>query len=316
MKALLLALSALAGPGLDDLSVATRDRDGTIGAAASPGLSPATQFQAGSISKWACTVAVLRLVDRDRMTLDDTVGALLPTFEGPPDIRLRDLLANRSGLADGLGPAMQAEGQDAILARDEDAMTAANAYAAGPAVAAPGRAYSYDLVNWILVQAILEAQSGEPIATVMDLELFGPDEANLPDTFIATGAPPLDHAPHIDGPTGALPRWAGCAGGMVTTPTDLVRLMDWTATGAISDDSLAALTTVTTPEEGYALGGSIRRDQDMHTTWFWLSGSNGAFKSLAAYRLDTREGFAAMDAVNDVGRLEEARDLWLAESTK
>ena len=311
MKALSILMAAAVLPPVPvDSSAAARHADGAIEAHAAPGLSPATQFQAGSIAKWACSVAVLRFVDRERFSLDERVVDVLPDFAGPRDVRVRDLLANRSGLADGLMPAIRAEGPDAILARDFSALEAANAFASGAPAAVRDTVFSYDLVNWILVQAILEHQSGEPIARVMDDELLGPHEADLPDSLFATGVPPLDDAPDIAGDVMPTPSWLACAGGLVTTPTDLVKLMDWVAYSSLSADSLAALTAVTTQDEGYALGGRVRRDEDTGALYFWLSGSNGPFKSRAGYRLDTREGFAAMNAANDWERLVAAKEEW------
>ena len=303
----LLALTSALAPVIDGSS-ARRSGDGTIVAEAAPGLSPATQFQAGSVSKWACSVAILRFVDRERFSLHDRVVDVLPEFEGPENVRVRDLLANRSGLTDGLMPALRRDGPAAILSRDYRAIDAANAFAGAEPANVRDASYSYDLVNWILVQAILEHQSGEPIATVMDQELLGPHEADLPDSFYASGVPELDDAPEVAGDVMPLPAWLACAGGLVTTPTDLVRMMDWVANSSLSLDSLDALTSLTTPEEGYALGGHVRVEEG--STYFWLSGSNGAFKTSAAYRLDTREGFAAMTASGDTGRLATAKDDW------
>lgn len=308
IAAMIAAASLL--PTVQNSSVAQRDADGAILAAAAPGLSPATQFQAGSISKWACSVAVLRFVDRERFLLDDRVVDVLPGFSGPEEVRVRDLLANRSGLADGLMPALRSDGPAAVLARDYDALDAANAFAAGEAASPRDTAFSYDLVNWILVQAILEYQSGEPISAVMESELLGPDEADLPDTLFASGVPALEDAPEVAGEAMPLPSWLACAGGMVTTPSDLLKLMDWVAHHSLSADSLDALTHVTSPEEHYALGGRVRRDEETGALYFWLSGSNGPFKSRAGYRIDTREGFAAMNAADDWEVLVAAKEAW------
>lgn len=55
----------------------------------------------GSISKMIAAVAVLRLIDRGRLTLTDTVGRWLPSVSGiAPGISLRSLLWHQSGLAE------------------------------------------------------------------------------------------------------------------------------------------------------------------------------------------------------------------------
>ena len=320
MKALIALSLAFVAPASqpvvpEDSSMALRERDGTLRAAAAPGLSPATQFQAGSIAKWVCTVAVMREVDAGRLSLDDRLGTLLPAFGGPQNVRLVDLLANRAGLNDGLSAAMREEGRDAILARNESAIEAANAYGSAKPISAPGKAYSYDLVNWMLVQAILE-RDGKPLGESLAETLFGPEAANLPDTYILTGEQRLDHASPIVGQTGPLPRWASCAGGLVTTPSDLIRFIHWAVSEGLSAPSLAAMKRVRTYEENYALGGQIYEESATGEKLFWLSGSNGAFKSRAVYRPSTGEGIAAMNSVGDFDRLEVAIDAWMGAAAE
>ncbi|MEN3972049.1 serine hydrolase domain-containing protein [Sphingomicrobium sp. XHP0235] len=288
--------------------VATRSHDGTVRVTPAGALTSDTQFQAGSIAKWVCSVAVLRLVDRNKLALSDRIVDLLPGFEGPRDVRVRDLLANRAGLSDGLTAALEADGPAAVIALDLDAASAANRFAAGPAAAPRDTRFSYDLVNWILVQAILEREAGEPLDRLMQTELLGKSAADLSATRFSSGMPALADAPAIEGNV-TIPAWLGCAGGMVTTPADLVRLMDWVATAALGPESRATLVRNTSPEEQYALGGRVRTRAGSPSL-FWLSGSNGAFKSRAAYDPVSRRGFAAMTASDDYGPLEAAMEDW------
>jgi len=313
LSALLAITQASSAPFLDDAVVATRAADGTLQVTAAPGLTPASQFETGSIGKWACTIAVLRMVDDGKLSLDDRISQLLPAFSGPnaDDIRLQDLLANRSGLSDGLMPAVR-EDAGAVLSLQIDAVGAANRFAAEPSEVKAGSAYAYDLVNWILVQAILERASGAPIATLMDEVLFGHNAANLPDSFIADGQTPFDDAPDTAGPAQPLPAWLGCAGGMVTTPVDLLAFVDWVATEGLSPESLARLQRITTPEEDYGLGGQLRIDDELDETLFWLSGSNGPYKSRVAYRPSTSEAIAIMSAAGDSNPLYETAMNWLS----
>ncbi|MCM8557601.1 serine hydrolase domain-containing protein [Sphingomicrobium sediminis] len=309
------AVQPTAAPTIDNSVTAIRTEYGDVLAAADPGLTPATQFQAGSISKWACSVAILRMVDSDRFTLDSTIGDVLPGYEGKgaATIRVRDLLANRSGLADGLMPALREQGPEALLMMDIGALEAANMFAAGDPAAPRDSDYSYDLVNWIMVQAILEHQSSQPIADYLADDLFGQQAANLADTFIASGIPDLNDAPAVEGDVMPVPGWLQCAGGMVTTPVDLIGFMYWVEQDALSVDGVEALMEPTTWNEdgtAYTLGGSILIDAETDQRVFWLSGSNGAFKSRAAYNLWTGEAFAAMNAVDDAGALSRAVETW------
>ena len=63
-------------------------------------VTPAHYFQIGSISKSLASLAVLKLVDEGKLSLDTQIWTLLPEFpiEGPP-VTVRHLLTHSSGLA-------------------------------------------------------------------------------------------------------------------------------------------------------------------------------------------------------------------------
>ena len=82
--------------------------------------------------------------------------------------------------------------------------------------------------------------------------------------------------------------------------------------GGLSTRSLAALTTVTTPEEGFTLGGRYADPGGQGGMWMsWQSGSNGAYKSLVTYDPASDTGFAAMTAADDTATLDSACEAWL-----
>jgi D-alanyl-D-alanine carboxypeptidase len=63
-------------------------------------LTPETPYFLGSISKTYTAVAVLRLAEEGRLSLDDTVDRFLPSFPEGSKITVRHLLAHTSGLKD------------------------------------------------------------------------------------------------------------------------------------------------------------------------------------------------------------------------
>ena len=267
----------------------------------------AALYEAGSIGKFACTIATLRLADRGMLSLDDTVGSLLPQFAesviGP--ITLRQVMASRSGIADGLMPAFRSDPRSVMAT--PDATTAIERFATGPLAFDPGTQWSYDLVNWIVVQAVLEDVSGLAIAPLLEREVLRP--AGMDDSRIFLGrvgkggAVPASEAP-------PLPRFLTCAGGLATTPTDLLALARYPHNGGVGEASLAELTRVHTPDEGYTLGGRFMRNDDGQPL-SWQSGSNGAYKSLVTYDPASDTGFAAMTASGDSAEIEAARDAWM-----
>jgi D-alanyl-D-alanine carboxypeptidase len=60
----------------------------------------ATRFHIASISMQFTAAAIMRLVDKGTLSLDTSVGQFLPAVAGADKIKIRDLLTERSGLAD------------------------------------------------------------------------------------------------------------------------------------------------------------------------------------------------------------------------
>lgn len=265
-------------------------------------------FEAGSIGKFACTIAALRLSDKGLFALDDPVATLLPELAETPiaKVTLRQLLQSRSGLADGLLPAF---GRDpGAVMRTPDALSAARKYAAGDLAFKPGSAWSYDLVNWVVVQAILEAQTGDRIAAILEREVLKPAGMGQSRIFTMTIGEGAQKPTQAVRP---MPVFLTCAGALATTPPDLIALARFPHHGGLSASSLLALQAVATPEEAYALGG---RFQTVAGQWLsWQSGSNGAYKSLVTYDPSSDTGFAAMTATGDSAALDAARSAWLSK---
>ncbi|MXP11143.1 hypothetical protein [Pseudoblastomonas halimionae] len=83
--------------------------------------------------------------------------------------------------------------------------------------------------------------------------------------------------------------------------------------GGLSTKSLAELTTVHTPDEGYTLGGRFmwENDDPANRMLSWQSGSNGPYKSLVTYDPSSDTGFAAMTTTGDSAEIEDARARWM-----
>ncbi len=270
---------------------------------------PGALYEAGSIGKFACTLAALRLADRGAFALDDTLGELLPEMATTSiaQITLAQVLASRSGISDGLLPAFQAD--PAAVMATPDARSAVQKFTLGALSAEPGEKWSYDLVNWVVAQAVIERATGQPITAVLHKLVLAPAGMGNSRVFvgeIGDGAqPPME-------PVRPLPGFLTCAGGLATTPSDLLALARFPHKGGLSAASLKALTSVTTPEEDYTLGGrfTIIKDRGQIS---WQTGSNGAYKSLVAYDPATDTGFAAMTASGSNAEIQSARGRWLAK---
>lgn len=268
-------------------------------------------FQAGSISKYTCTLAVLRLADRSVLDLDTAVAAYLPKqdAEWTEKVSLRQLMANRSGIPDGLTQLIETDMAAAL--EDRPVERALNEYVQGPPQFEPGSEYSYDLVNWIAVQAVLQAVTQEPLGELLRKEIFQP--AGLGGTALF-GPQQISRLQSAAGDEVAPPGYLACAGGLVSTPQDLIALLRFANQGGLSQRSLSDLRTITTPEENYTLGGRVERRGDRLLDW--KTGSNGDYKSLVVYDPAKDIGFAAMTASGDWDAINAARENWIERTAR
>lgn len=271
---------------------------------------PGALYEAGSIGKFACTIAALRLSDQGKLNIDATLQELLPDTADTPiaEVTLRQVLQSRSGIADGLLPAFSADPRDVM--GTATAREAVLKFATGALANEPGSVWSYDLVNWIVVQAVIEQATGRSIASVLEDEVLRP--ANMDQSRIFVGSIGDDaQEPAEEGRP--IPGFLACAGGLATTVNDLLSLARFPHQGGLSEASLSSLTEVATPEEGYALGGRFIMHSGANDRLIsWQTGSNGAYKSLVTYDPVSDMGFAAMTAGGDASDIQAHRDHWMA----
>lgn len=157
-----------------------------------------TIYDLASLTKVvATTPAVLRLVEQGRLRLADRVGVYLPewpqassdsrgqtrdtTGEGatPPDpasITLRQLLTHTSGLDDPSSAffSMLSSEPTAGLGRGARRKQIVAAIAARPLLFAPGSAFFYSDLNFLLLGEIVERVSGQPLDDLVTHEIFAP----------------------------------------------------------------------------------------------------------------------------------------------
>ncbi|HEV7976200.1 serine hydrolase domain-containing protein [Amycolatopsis sp.] len=192
------------------------------------------QVRIGSNTKTFTAVAVLQLVGEGKIDLAAPIEKYLPNLlrgqgiDGR-NITVHQLLQHTSGLpdyTDTLGADIS-EFQHTYL----DARTLIDRALAKPATSVPGTAFSYSNTNYIVAGLLLEKVTGRPVMEVITNRVIKP--AGLHHTYYppvgeerirerhakgydrATGGKPLRDVDEIDG------SWAGAAGQMVSTPTDV-----------------------------------------------------------------------------------------------
>ncbi|MEO8246561.1 MAG: serine hydrolase domain-containing protein [Chloroflexota bacterium] len=191
-------------------------------------------FVIGSVTKTFVAAALLHLVERGALSLDDQVTKWLPTLEVARGATVRDLLAHTSGIAD-LYPPLKATllGEPAHVFTHQEVIDHL-----GAAWFKPGAAWAYSNTNFVIAGMLLERVGGGSAEELIARDVTGP--LGLRATWLLAGG---RADPDLLAPSWATSFWT--AGAMRSTTADLAR---WGAAlyGAGTVVSRADLTAMTT----------------------------------------------------------------------
>lgn len=284
MRRIQQVLDELAEPGI---VAELRDPEPWFGTAGVADLStgrlrePGEHFRIGSFTKAFASTAVLLVTAEGKLSLDDTVAQWLPGlveeyFPGADGsaISLRQLLNHTSGLPDAL----------------PDQPT--------PPAEAPGKHFIYSKVNYNLAEMIVEQATGSTLADEIDrpLNLNG---TYLPSTETTVRAPHARHYTEQDHDVTEIDvSWAGAAGGMISTTSDLQRFLRALLAGELlpSAQQKEMFTTVPTadwvPDTRYGLGVYSQRLASGVVLW----GGGGYITGSMTYAMGDRDGATTLVA--------------------
>ncbi len=234
-------------------------------------------FRSASVGKLFTAVAVLRLVERGRLTLDTPIGGLLPAalvdrlhvLDGVsrgPQLTVRQLLGHTPGLANiDSDPAFNGAVAPNPARRWRPEEILEFSIDIGPQFA-PGTGQLYSSPNHTLLGLVIEAAAGKPYHRVVREEVL--DRLGMRETFEETseGAGPRKLAQSFMGRLNvnlASPSFEFADGGFVSTTADLCRFGHALARGMLFDraETQAAMLQ-TQGSEGMGLGpwlGKLRR---------------------------------------------------------
>ncbi len=221
-----------------------------------------TVFDCASLTKvLATTPAIMQLWEQGKFRMNDPVAKYLPEFgqNGKEDITIRQLLVHYSGLALDLDLMKPWQGKEtAYRMAFEDAPKWA-----------PGAAFIYSDVNFVLLGAMVERLSGEPLDEYAAKHVFGPlgmKETRFlpPPSWQSRIAPTEEDENHhllrgvAHDPTAR--RMGGVAGhaGVFSTADDLAMfaqaLLDG-GRGVLTPTTIAKMTAPQQPVNGTSLRG-------------------------------------------------------------
>jgi CubicO group peptidase (beta-lactamase class C family) len=187
-------------------------------------VTPQTMFAIGSVTKQFTCSAVLLLAQERKLSLQDPVAKYMPHLTRAGDVTLLELGQHVSGYRDYYPldfvdrEMLEPRGADSIIAE----------YATRPLDFEPGTRWSYSNTNFLILGRVVERASGEPFGAFLAHRFFTPlgmthtsFAPSHQDSVMAHGYTSFA----LGTATPAIPEaagWAGSAGAIWSTPTDLL----------------------------------------------------------------------------------------------
>jgi D-alanyl-D-alanine carboxypeptidase len=193
------------------------------------------RFRVGSVTKLFVATVVLQLAAEGHLRLGEPVRRILPgLLSDGGRITIRDLLAHRTGLADVADDPEVLNGSRSTWSpRRLIALAAAR-----PRTAAPGGDFRYSSTNYLVLGLVVERVTGRSLASQLRRRII--DRLGLADTAFTPGRISGTHVhgyslPAHQGVVDAAAeprdletrsaRWAGAAGDIVSSASDLARFL-------------------------------------------------------------------------------------------
>ena len=212
-----------------------------------------TKFRIGSISKTFTAVLALLAAEKGKLDLDQTIDQYFPEFPNANKITVRQLLYHRSGIHDFTEDSEYATWRHLPKTKSEmlDMMATLGSDFE------PGTKASYSNSNFILASYILESVFNQPYATILEENIT--DKIGLSNTYFGGPSNPErnESCSYI-----YITSWDKVietdlsiplgAGGIVSTPHDMIRFGDALFAGQIiSGESLQQMITL---KDDYGMG--------------------------------------------------------------
>ena len=145
-------------------------------------LTDSTSLHIASTGKTFTAMATLRLVQENRLSLNDTIDKFFPAFPYP-GITVKMLLNHRSGLPNYVYFVYNSGWDEKKFATNEDMLQVM--YAHKPARSfAPDRRFSYSNTNYVLLAMIIEKVTGQSFPEYMRQYFFEP--LQMKNTYVFT----------------------------------------------------------------------------------------------------------------------------------
>ncbi len=204
-----------------------------------------------SITKQLVATIAMQEVQARRMELDAPIARYWPDFpnESREAITIRHLMQHLSGLPNPDDTPLTRIGLPAFYTGDGAEIARADGYCAGPLRTEPGATYAYSNCNFIVLGAILERVTGEPLGDLVaeripgSMQFYPSGEPAIPGFHNGQSEPPIRFEAY------------GAAGGLNGTIFDLWHFDRALMTGALLTSEARAQMWDGDPALGYAALG-------------------------------------------------------------
>jgi D-alanyl-D-alanine carboxypeptidase len=294
---------------------------------------PGMRFIVASVTKVFTSVAIQKLAEEGKLSLDDPIDRWLPPdvsqrIPNSSFITVRQLLDHTSGIADydEADIVFREHARPDIPIPYQDGMDAS--LAAGP-LYLPGAGFTYSNVNYILLTLIIDKAANDPYEDYVTRNIFVP--AGMNATFI-------HHTNHIPGPhmeaqevsqNGTVVDFSDQyiqfdrgAGDIVSTTADLNRFHRALITGKLIGPASLAAMKKTSPQSnrdippnqfggmatGYGLGYFVQTNATENLT---LQGHSGGYpgSTTIMFYWPEQDTYIAMNANSDVNAVRVYPDI-------
>jgi CubicO group peptidase (beta-lactamase class C family) len=241
---------------------------------------PNTVYRIASISKPIAAAAVLQLVERGRVTLDDPIQKYVAAFptKGEQTVTVRHLMTHTSGIRHYREGEMESRDSYQTVAE------ALRIFKDDPLLFTPGTRYSYSTYAYNLLAGVVETASGLSFEEYLKAHVWAPAgmtatyfdhvDALIPrraEQYVRAGGS-WRNAPYAD----LSNKWAG--GGILSTAEDLARFHIALDEGkllkaATLEEMYKPYRLMDGSHSVYGLGWNVSKDERGRT---WIAHSGGA----------------------------------------
>ncbi|MGW7822151.1 serine hydrolase domain-containing protein [Streptomyces puniciscabiei] len=270
-------------------------------------MAPDLYMRIGSETKTFTVTALLQLVDRKKVGLDDPIGRYVDGVPNGDRITLRQLADMRSGL---FNYSEDPDFYKALTSDPQRPFTPQQLLAYSfkhPVLFQPGQRFFYCNTNLILLGLVVEKESGQRLGDYIRQHVLDP--AGMDHTLFPAGNE--FPAPHAQGYTVQTangeeadaadwnPSWGWAAGAMISDLRDLRTWAPTVATGRFPDGSrmVSAATQkqrLTTPGTGTIKGAGYGLGIFDVQGWIGHNGSLPGYETLTVYLPTTRTTLVAL----------------------